>query len=188
MENKDFNHIYERNYRRSFLFTKSYVHNDMAAEDIVAESLVKYWQLLCEGETEASDALLLTILKNKSLDYLRHQTIRQTAFDDLTDARVRELQIRISTLEACDPKEIFSTEIQTLVRQTLAELPPQTRQVFEMSRFENKSIKEIAEATGLTVKGVEYHITKSLKALRISLKDYLPVFYFLFVEKFADWL
>ena len=46
-----------------------------------------------------------------------------------------------------------------------------------MSRFENKTVKEIAEETNITAKGVEYHITK---ALRINLKDYLPLFYFLF--------
>ena len=35
-----------------------------------------------------------------------------------------------------------------------------------MSRFENKTVKEIADETNLTIKGVEYHITKALKALR----------------------
>jgi RNA polymerase sigma-70 factor (ECF subfamily) len=49
-----------------------------------------------------------------------------------------------------------------------------------MSRFGNQSNKEIAEALGLTVKSIEYHITKALKALRISLKDYLPLFDFFF--------
>lgn len=180
MENKDFNSIYEKNYRRSFLFTKSYVHNDMVAEDIVSESLVKYWKLLSAGETEPSDALLLTILKNKSLDYLRHETIHLTAIETLTDWSNRELDIRISTLEACDPDEIFSSEIQAIIDKTLQSLPEQTRRVFELSRFENKTIKEIAEETGLTPKGVEYHITKSLKALRITLKDYLPLFCFFY--------
>lgn len=46
MKENDFNEIYKRNYRRSFLFVKSYVHDDMAAEDIVAESLVKYWRAI----------------------------------------------------------------------------------------------------------------------------------------------
>lgn len=178
MENKDFNSIYEKNYRRAFLFTKSYVHNAMVAEDIVAESLVKYWKLLSAGETEVSDALLLTILKNKSLDYLRHEAIHQTAIENLTDWNNRELSIRISTLEACDPNDIFSSEIREIIDKTLQTLPEQTRRVFELSRFENKTVKEIAEETSLTPKGVEYHITKSLKALRISLKDYLPLFYF----------
>lgn len=94
--------------------------------------------------------------------------------------RQRELDIRISTLEACNPEDIFSTEVQQIITDTLALLPEQTRRVFEMSRFENKTNREIAEELQITVKGVEYHITKALKPLRVSLKDYLPLFYFFF--------
>ena len=48
----DFNSIYDQNYRRSFLFVKSYVHDAMAAEDFVSEPLVKYWKLLSLDEVE----------------------------------------------------------------------------------------------------------------------------------------
>lgn len=180
MKGDDFNIIYERNYRRSFLFTKSYVHDDMVAEDIVAESLVKYWRLVSAGENEITEALLLTILKNKALNYLRHKAIHDAAIENLEEIKNRELSIRISTLEACDPKEIFSDEVNRIIHKTLKNLPEQTHRIFEMSRFENKTVKEIADETNLTIKGVEYHITKALKALRINLKDYLPLFYFLF--------
>ena len=159
---------------------KSYVHDDMAAEDIVAESLVKYWRLSLSQEAETSETLLLTILKNKALDYLRHKVIHESAIENIMELNDRELNIRISTLEACDPEEIFSHEIQTIIHNTLQSLPEQTRRIFEMSRFENKTVKEIAEETNITAKGVEYHITKALKVLRINLKDYLPLFYFLF--------
>lgn len=46
MAKDNFNIIYERNYQRSFMFAKSYVHDDMIAEDIVSDSLVKYWRLI----------------------------------------------------------------------------------------------------------------------------------------------
>ena len=36
MKDKDFAKVYERNYKRSFLFAKSYVHDDLVAEDIAA--------------------------------------------------------------------------------------------------------------------------------------------------------
>ncbi|RHJ94096.1 RNA polymerase sigma-70 factor [Parabacteroides bouchesdurhonensis] len=178
MENKDFENLYKRNYKRSFLFAKSYVHDDLAAEDIVAESLVKYWRVTSQENTEASDALLLTILKHKSLDYLRHQAIHLTAIGNIADINIREMNTRISTLEACNPSDIFSKEIRQIINKTLHSLPKQTRQIFYLSRFENKSVKEIAEITNITVKGVEYHITKSLKVLRIALKDYLPFLLF----------
>ena len=69
MKGDDFNSIYERNYRRSFLFTKSYVHDDMAAEDIVAESLVKYWRLSLSQEAETSETLLLNHIKKQALAF-----------------------------------------------------------------------------------------------------------------------
>ncbi|MPN35427.1 hypothetical protein SDC9_182925 [bioreactor metagenome] len=64
---------------------------------------------------------------------------------------------------------------------TLAELSPQTRKIFVLSRYENYSNKEIAAELNISVKSIEYHITKALNLFRKNLKDYLPLFYFLFV-------
>ena len=175
----DFNKIYERNYRRSFLFAKSFVHDDLVAEDIVAESLFKYWQYIRKSEEEVSDIVLLTILKNTAINYLRHEKSKQAVLEDLTDTAMRNLEIQISSLEACDPNEIFSDEIQQIVKDTLKTMSEQTRQIFIMSRYENKTVKEIAELQNITPKAVEYHITKSLKVLRVALKDYFPLFLFL---------
>lgn len=152
----------------------------MVAEDIVIDSLVSYWKTLTSNNAEVSEALLLVILKNKSLDYLRSEQVRLSTIENLLESKNRELNMRISTLEACNPNEIFSKEIKLIIQQTLQALPKQTSQIFIMSRFKNMTVKEIAEKTGLTVKGVEYHITKSIKAMRIGLKDYLPLFFFLF--------
>ena len=107
--------------------------------------------------------------------------VRMHSLERFSELKQRELQIRLSSMEACNPESIYSDEIQTIVDSTLATLPLLTQQIFKMSRFENKSVQEIASETSLTQKGVEYHITKSLKALRSSLKDYLPLFYFFFM-------
>ena len=40
--------------------------------------------------------------------------------------------------------------------------------------------KEIAEITGLTVKGVEYHMGKAIQTLRTALNDYLICVPFLY--------
>lgn len=175
-----FNEIYTSYYKKSFFFAKSYVHDDLAAEDIASESLIKLWEKLKTEKIDYIEPLLLTILKNKALDYLKHEEVKRTAFESMTDWHQQELSIRISTLESCDPNEIFSDEVESIIRETLKLLPEQTRRIFLLSRFENKSNKEIAEQMGVSIKGVEYHISKALKALRITLKDYLPLFYFFF--------
>ena len=175
-----FNEIYTSYYKKSFFFAKSYVHDDLAAEDIASESLIKLWEKLKTEKIDYIEPLLLTILKNKALDYLKHEEVKRTAFESMADWQQQELSIRISTLESCDPNEIFSDEVESIIRETLKSLSDQTRQAFLLSRFENKSNKEIAEQMGISVKGVEYHISKALKALRITLKDYFPLFYFFF--------
>lgn len=175
-----FNEIYTSYYKKSFFFAKSYVHDDLAAEDIASESLIKLWEKLKTEQIDYIEPLLLTILKNKALDYLKHEEVKRTAFESMADWHQQELSIRISTLESCDPNEIFSDEVENIIQETLKSLSDPTRQAFLLSRFENKSNKEIAELMGISVKGVEYHISKALKALRITLKDYLPLFYFFF--------
>lgn len=175
MSNKDFNRIYERNYRRSFLFAKSYVHDDLVAEDIAAESLFKYWQICKDSEGEVSEAMLVTILKNKAIDYLRAEMRKQLALEDMAETAMRNLEIQVTALNACDPNELFSEEIQRIVQETMNTLPEKTQEIFFLSRYENKTFKEIAEIVNLSPKTVEYHISQSLKALRIALKDYLPL-------------
>lgn len=177
----DFDSIYRRWYKKSFAFAKSYVHDAMAAEDIVSESIIKLWRSMSESDIEYPDALLFTILRNKTLDYLKHESIRKNAEKEISETLNRELTLRISNLEACDPDEIFSAELMDKIEQTLALLPPKTREIFELSRFEGFSAKVIAEKKGLSVKSVEYHITQALKKLRGELKDFLPLFVFTFL-------
>ncbi|MDR1098788.1 MAG: RNA polymerase sigma-70 factor [Tannerella sp.] len=173
MKKTGFNKQYNLWYRKSLAFAKSYVQDEMVAEDLVCDSLVKLWQLTREKEQENPEAILLTILKNKALDYLKHEAIRKSVEETLAEAYRNELNLRISTLEACNPDDIFLSEIKGIIRKTLDTLPEQTRRIFKMSRFGGYSVKEIALKHGITPKAVEYHITRSLKLLREKLKDYL---------------
>ncbi|RIH64638.1 RNA polymerase sigma-70 factor [Mariniphaga sediminis] len=172
-----FNEIYTSFYRKSFLFVKSYVHDDMVAEDIVSDSLIKIWEKMKQEETGPIAPLLFTILKNASLDHLKHEAVKHNAHRHISNYFTRELEIRISTLQSCNPEEVFSSEVKQIVRDTLSSLPEKTRQVFEMSRFEGKPYKEIAADLGISVKGIEYHISRAVGELRVALKDYLPLWF-----------
>ena len=140
-----FNNIYMRYYKKSFLFVKSYIHNEMVAEDIASESLIKLWQWIQDNPVENIEPMLLSILRNKALDYLRHESMKQQVITRISEKQNEELALRLSSLEDC-----------------------------------NKTNREIACELNISIKDVEYHISKSLKALRKTLKDYLPLFYFFF--------
>lgn len=170
-----FNEVYVAFYRKSFLYVKSYVHDAMAAEDIVSEALIKLWEIMKLETIDPIGPFLFTILKNRTRDYLKHQSVKQAVQNTLAIALNREMEIRTTSLEASDPNDIFSTEVQHIIEATLNSLPERTRKIFILSRFGNKSHKEIAEIYYISVKGVDYHIMQSVKELRMALKDYLPL-------------
>lgn len=174
----NFNSIYTTYYRKAFLFTQSYVHNDLVAEDIVSEAIIHLWELSKEREIPSVEAILITYIRSKALNYLKHIQAQENVFQILHEKGQRELEIRISTLEACDPKEILSGELREKVNSLLASMPEKTRIAFIRDRLDGKSHKEIAEELGISVKGVEYHLARAVKILRDNLKEYAPFLFF----------
>lgn len=175
----NFNFIYTTYYKKALLFTLSYVHNDQVAEDIVSEAIIYLWELSKKQEIPSIEAVLITYIRSKSLNYLKHMQVKESVLQTLQDKGTRELEIRIATLEACDPNEILSDEFRAKVKSLLAGMPEKTRIAFVRDRLDGKSHKEIAEELGISVKGVEYHIAKALKILRENLKDYAPFLIFI---------
>lgn len=171
----NFDDLYTEYYKISVNFVKSYIHDTMAAEDIATDSLIKVWQQIKAEKIEPIAPYLYKILKNSSLDYLKHELVKNGAFVQISQNLQRDIEIRSLSLEASDPKEIFSEEIQRIFLETLNKLPIKSKEIFILNRFEMKSHKKIAKIYGITTKGVEYHIYQTVKKLRISLKDYLPI-------------
>ena len=137
-----FTRFFQENQERFVTFAYSYIKDRAEAEDIVMESMIALWENREKWEDGSNPrAILLTIIRNKALNHLAHQQVRMRVEDDLTDHSQRELNLRISTLEACNPDVIFDTEIQHLVDKALEKLPTQSRNIFVMSRYQNNSNK-----------------------------------------------
>lgn len=187
MENRSEIHAFNRlftDYKSRFVrFAHTYVSDAMTAEDIAIESLMYYWEnraRLAPGSNVP--AYILTVIKHKCLNYLQRLRTQEEIVTYLKDCETWELNLRIATLEACNPERLFSDEVQQLVEKALATLPAQTRDIFIRSRYHNQSHKEIAEALGISTKSVEFHITKALKVLRVVLKDYFPLWVAFFIS------
>lgn len=178
---KDFTNFFTEYQQRFVHFATTYLHDEVVAEDLVIESMMYFW----ENRDRLADntnvpAYVLTSLRHKCIDYLRHQKTAQDVNKEINDLQQWDLSFRLSSLQDFNPDNVFTREIQEIVDRTLESLPERTREIFRASRFENKSYKEIAQKCGISVKAVEFHITKSNKILRNALKDYLPLWALLF--------
>lgn len=167
-----FSQAYSLYYRKCIVFALSYTHDMAQAEDIVAEAMIVLWEKLC-GPEEIDNILpfLLGTIRNKILMYFRRETFKLKIHSGIEDAQLRELQLRVSSLEECNPQELYDMDIQSIVKESLEAMGSQTKKVFLLSRLEHKTNKEIAQELGIGIKGVEYHMTKALKLLRKNLKD-----------------
>lgn len=103
---------------------------------------------------------------------MRSQNIRERTENQVYEHNNRVLQANIASREACEPDFIFSEEAKQLVNEALASMKPQTREIFILSREFDQTYKDIATNMNISVKAVEYHISKALKILRSHLKDY----------------
>ena len=157
-----FSRFFQENQEKFLAFAYSYLRDKAEAEDVVMESMIALWENRDRWEENSNlHALLLTIIKNKALHVLEHKQVRLRAEETISSHNLRELDLRISTLKACEPEQIFDNEIQ------------QSRKIFMLSRYQNLANKQIADSLDISLKTVEAHITKVLRILRLRLKDYL---------------
>lgn len=173
---KEFNKLFNEYNERFIRFACGYVKERFIAEDIVSEAFMAFWENRCNLKPDTNPpAYILTVIKNRCLNYLQRERTRLRVTEELKNHENWVLQTKINTLEACDPDFLFSEELQTIVDATLQQLPFNTRRVFVLSRNHNMSYKEIARTINLSEKSVEFHISKALSTLRVSLKEFLSL-------------
>lgn len=156
-------------------FAYSYICDRNIAEDLVMDSFMYCWENKEKLPViENYSVYLLTIVKHKCLNYLyRQRTWNEVSQNILSDTEW-ELKMRISSLQSCEPEDIYSQELQQLFNETLKQIPEKSRRIFNMSRQDNMSYPKIADEMHLSQKSVEFHISKVLSVLRTALSDYFP--------------
>ncbi|RIH63117.1 RNA polymerase sigma-70 factor [Mariniphaga sediminis] len=172
--------IYNNYSSKLYYFVFEFIPLKDVAENIVQDTFVTLWNRRKELKDNTNLAsYLFTGAKNNALYRLRDKKYRQKLFSDAID--VSELNLNVDALATADTSAFAFQEIEQIIQKTLSSLPPQCRKVFELSRFREMKNKEIAEELNISVRTVEGHISKGIKAFKIALKDYLPLVAYLFV-------
>lgn len=146
------------------------------AEEMVQNAFLTIWEKRASLEVHTSlKSYLYRAVYNSSLNHVKHLKVQQKheAFYRNTTTLEHENAI----------EQLMENELHALAQKAIEELPSQCRMVFKLSRYENLSYNEIAEQMNLSVKTVENHIIRALKALRIKLKEYLPLLLLLFLNR-----
>ncbi|MCT4589525.1 MAG: RNA polymerase sigma-70 factor [Carboxylicivirga sp.] len=160
-----------RKYYRQMCFKSEFLIKDQdAAQEIVQLCFIKFWERRKElTEIKEISGFLSTMVRNKSIDYLRKDNSKKTTVEDL----------KYSEQEYSQDNMAFSTELEEVLMEAILQLPPRCREAFEYSRFEGMTYAQIAKKMNISQKAVEALMARSLKILRSELVDYLPLLIFL---------
>jgi len=167
-----FEELFKGYYRALCDFVHGYVRSREIAEELVQTVFLRVWEKRESWEPVAGiRAYLFAACRNQALDHLRHRRI----VDRVTLAADGMESEELCGVPPIRPDEaIHATELTEALRRAVEELPERRRAVLVLRWQHQLSNLEIARALGISVKGVEAHVTRALAGLRERLAVFRP--------------
>jgi RNA polymerase sigma-70 factor, ECF subfamily len=160
-----FEKVFRDHYANLTRYSNAIIHDQDKAQSLVQNVFLRLWENRLQLETIHNlPAYLTSMVRNEAINYLKREK-RQVRFSDIPE----EAGMEQTTELVQKHNELLGQLINAL-----NVLPERCREAFELSRFEDHPNRVIAEKMGISVKGVEALLTRSMKLLRAELAEYLP--------------
>lgn len=154
-----------------------YVHHSQAAEDIVQEVFIRFWDNRAKLDISVSVAAYLTrSVVNGCKNYLEHRNVRSRY----------EQEFQSESFEGEEWREFDQEELELLqkrLRIFIDSLPDKCREIFVLACIEGLKYREVAERLHVSVNTVKSQVKNAYARLRsdFDLKEQnLIVFFLLF--------
>ncbi|HKG06158.1 MAG TPA: RNA polymerase sigma-70 factor [Pedobacter sp.] len=141
------------------------------AKDMVQEVLAMLWikRTQLNGQNNVG-GYLYTALRNKIFDYLSHQQV--------ASKHVASLQEFMRKGTVLTDHLVREKQLIEIIEREIAALPPRMREIFELSRKEQLSHKEIAERLAISELTVKDQVKKAIKILKPRIGLAIAMLYF----------
>lgn len=181
---KGFEVLFRTYYKRLCAYSVSFVSQNDIAEDLVTDVFLNFWE---KRETitihESVSSYLFHSVKNSCINYLNREKSRKNTISE-NEAALLYLKIKYPVSDQYPLTDLIGRELEEKIKAEIEKLPEQCREIFYLSRFEERSHKEIANQLGISENTVKVQIYRALIKLRVGLKDYLPLIVLQFPEFF----
>lgn len=171
-----FSQIYSRYVLDLLKIAAKKTNNRDDAEELVQNCFLKLYQHKNKLANKLNlFAYLYVILKNQVFNYHRSLLTHQKYENYVLH---KETQTDNSLLDFLEAKDLESE-----IYGAIEKLPEKCKNVFLLSRKKHLSNKQIANILNISENTVEQHMRKALGRLRISLKHYLSITFFIAIIK-----
>jgi RNA polymerase sigma-70 factor, ECF subfamily len=156
-----------------FVFTL--LRDPSEADCVTQDVFVKAFRALPEFKGESAFETWLTrIAINTVRDRIRRRrpVVSFSELRDLDDDDGPEIPAAFDPADGTSPeRDLLSGDIRRRIAAALVSLSPRQRSIFVMKHYEEKSIAEIGDATGLDEGTIKSHLFRAARKLRICLED-----------------
>lgn len=166
--NQQFKFVFDQYASRLIIHAQRFVGSRADAEDIVADVYCNLWQRRDEIDFECGIyTYLYKAVASRALNFLRHKNIAELQLETLQTLS----QYRLDFMADSNVEhELENAELRQQLQQSIDDLPEKCREVFILSYIHGLKNAEIAQAMNVSVRTVDAHMYKALKALRKSLR------------------
>jgi RNA polymerase sigma-70 factor (ECF subfamily) len=142
----------------------------LVAEDVLQETFWRVWQsaVTYQAQRGSFTSWLFRIARNLAIDAYRRQSVRPQAIAEMTDSDPILDQLPDPNMDVSEQAQA-NLKAQT-VRNALATLPREQRQVIELAYFYGMTRQEIAERTGEALGTIHTRARLGLQKLREELE------------------
>lgn len=167
-DRKAFEYFFRRYWESLFAAALQRLQSEDLAKDVLQELFVELWEKRETLNIHSNvSGYLFTALKHRIINKIKAEATREkyekmvTHFYEINDFATEHQFSRNYIREEMDKR--------------VEQLPDRCQEVFELSRIEQLSHKEIGEQLNISPKTVENHIGRALKVLRPYLKRVISV-------------
>jgi RNA polymerase sigma-70 factor (family 1) len=138
------------------------IRNKEDAQDALQEVFAKLWDKRATLDIGSNlSGYLYTSVRNHILNLIARK--------DIQDRYIASIQKFTEEQQVITDHRIRENQLRAFIDKEIAALPPRMREVFELSRKEHMTYKEIAAHLGTSEETVKKQVSGALKALRIKL-------------------
>lgn len=95
-----FEQLYKENYARLYYYAFRFITDEEVCKDMVNDVFEKAWQNFGNLKSETASAYLYAQLRNRCIDYLRHQQVKEQYADFYRGKLCAEVQARFRQKES----------------------------------------------------------------------------------------
>lgn len=157
-----FAEIYNRYWGLLYIHARKILQDEDDVKDVIQELFVSLWNKAGEIEfTTSLSSYLYSAVRNRIFNLIEHQKIKVNY--------VASIGSFMEQGEATTDALVRYRELAQLIEKEIALLPPKMREIFELSRKEYLSHKEIAERLNISDKTVRKQVNNAIRILRLRL-------------------